>query len=57
MAGYDVYTAADGEEAVAAFNKYNPDLVVLDAIKKYNLNLIEEMHQDQWVALVVKNYV
>ena len=29
--------------------------VVLDAIKKYNLNLIEEMHQDQWVALVVKN--
>lgn len=31
--------------------------VVLDAIKKYNLNLIEEMHQDQWVALVVKNYV
>ena len=29
--------------------------VVLDAIKKYNLNLIEELHQDQWVALVVKN--
>ncbi len=28
--------------------------VVLDAIKKYNLNLIEEMHQDQWVALVVR---
>ena len=24
MAGYDVYTAQDGEEAVAAFNKYNP---------------------------------
>ena len=32
MAGYDVYTAADGEEAVAAFNKYNPDLVVLDVM-------------------------
>ena len=28
--------------------------VVLDAIKEYNLNLIEEMHQDQWVALVVR---
>ena len=28
--------------------------VVMDAIKKYNLNLIEEMHQDQWVALVVR---
>ena len=26
MAGYDVYTAQDGEEAVAAFNKYNPFL-------------------------------
>ena len=32
MAGYDVYTAADGEEAIAAFNKYNPDLVVLDVM-------------------------
>ena len=32
MAGYDVYTAADGEEAVNAFNKYNPDLVVLDVM-------------------------
>lgn len=28
--------------------------VVLDAIKTYNLKLIEEMHQNQWVALVVK---
>ena len=29
--------------------------VVLDAITKYNLKLIEETHQDQWVALIVKN--
>lgn len=28
--------------------------VVLDAIKKHNLKLIEEMHQDVWTALVVK---
>lgn len=28
--------------------------VVLDAIKKHNLELVEEMHQNQWVALVVK---
>ena len=28
--------------------------VVLDAIKKWNLELIEEAHQDQWVALIVK---
>ena len=32
MAGYDVYTAEDGEAAVNAFNKYNPDLVVLDVM-------------------------
>ena len=30
--------------------------VVLDAIKKYNLELIEETHQDQWVALIVKRF-
>ena len=29
--------------------------VVLDAINKNGLTLIEEMHQDQWVALIVKN--
>lgn len=28
--------------------------VVLEAIKKHNLELVEEMHQNQWVALVVK---
>ena len=28
--------------------------VVSDAIKKYNLELIEEAHQDQWVALIVR---
>ena len=28
--------------------------VVIDAINKHNLELIEEAHQDQWVALIVK---
>lgn len=28
--------------------------VVIDAIKKHNLELVEEMHQNQWVALVVR---
>ena len=28
--------------------------IVLDAIKKWDLELIEEAHQDQWVALIVK---
>lgn len=31
--------------------------VVLDAIKKYNLELIEQAHQDQWVALIVRKAV
>lgn len=32
MIGYEITTAADGEEAIAAFNKYNPDLIVLDVM-------------------------
>ena len=30
MIGYDVFVAADGEEAINEFNKINPDLVILD---------------------------
>lgn len=32
MIGYEIITAADGEEAVAMFNKHNPDLIVLDVM-------------------------
>ncbi len=32
MIGYDIVTATDGEEAIQAFNKYNPDLIVLDVM-------------------------
>lgn len=32
MVGYDVATAADGEEAVEVFSKFNPDLVILDVM-------------------------
>ncbi|MEI8378440.1 MAG: response regulator transcription factor [bacterium] len=32
MIGYDVITAADGEEAIAQFNKHNPELVILDVM-------------------------
>ena len=28
--------------------------VVLEAVKKHNLEIIEEMHQNQWVAIVVR---
>ncbi|MPN57399.1 Ribosomal protein L11 methyltransferase [bioreactor metagenome] len=29
--------------------------VVIEAIKKHNLKLVEETHQDIWTGLVVKN--
>jgi diguanylate cyclase (GGDEF)-like protein len=32
MAGYDVRTATDGEEALAAIDSYQPDLVIADVI-------------------------
>ena len=32
MIGYDIITATDGEEAIAEFNKHNPDLIVLDVM-------------------------
>ena len=32
MIGYDVVTAQDGEEAIALFNKINPDLIILDVM-------------------------
>lgn len=32
MAGYEVATAADGEEAIEQYNNVNPDLVILDVM-------------------------
>jgi two-component system, OmpR family, response regulator RpaB len=32
MVGYEVLTASDGEEALDAFSKFNPDLVILDVM-------------------------
>ena len=32
MAGYNVVTAEDGEEAIELFNKTNPDIVILDVM-------------------------
>ncbi|MBO5948552.1 response regulator transcription factor [bacterium] len=30
MIGFEIFTAADGEEAINSFNKNNPDLIILD---------------------------
>ncbi|MEW5822372.1 MAG: response regulator transcription factor RpaB [Cyanobacteriota bacterium] len=32
MVGYEVATAADGEEALELFSKFNPDLIILDVM-------------------------
>ena len=55
MAGYDVYTAQDGEEAVAAFNKYNPDLVVLDVMmpKMDGYGVTREIRRSSDVPIII----
>ena len=55
MAGYDVYTAQDGEEAVASFNKYNPDLVVLDVMmpKMDGYGVTREIRRSSDVPIII----
>ena len=55
MVGYDVYTAADGEEAVNAFNKYNPDLVVLDVMmpKMDGYGVTREIRRTSDVPIII----
>jgi DNA-binding response OmpR family regulator len=47
-AGYEVATAADGEEGLALLRSYKPDLVLLDIImpQKNGLEVMEEMNKD-----------
>ena len=55
MAGYDVYTAQDGEEAVASFNKNNPDLVVLDVMmpKMDGYGVTREIRRTSDVPIII----
>ena len=55
MAGYDVYTAEDGEDAVNAFNKHNPDLVVLDVMmpKMDGYGVTREIRRTSDVPIII----
>ena len=55
MIGYDVVTAADGEEAVSAFNKHNPDLVVLDIMmpKMDGYGVTREIRRTSDVPIII----
>ncbi len=55
MVGYDVYTAQDGEEALNSFNKYNPDLVVLDVMmpKMDGYGVTREIRRTSDVPIII----
>ena len=55
MAGYDVYTAEDGEDAIAEFGKHNPDLVVLDVMmpKMDGYGVTREIRRTSDVPIII----
>jgi two-component system, OmpR family, response regulator RpaB len=55
MIGYDVVTAADGEEAIEVFNREHPDLVVLDVMmpKLDGYGVCQELRKDSDVPIIM----
>ena len=55
MIGYDIITAADGEEAIASFNKNNPDLIVLDVMmpKIDGYGVVREVRRTSDVPIII----
>ena len=55
MIGYDIVTAADGEEAIAVFNKSNPDLIVLDVMmpKIDGYGVVREVRRTSDVPIII----
>lgn len=55
MIGYDIETAADGEEAIAAFNRCNPDLIVLDVMmpKIDGYGVVREVRRTSDVPIII----
>ncbi len=55
MIGYEIITASDGEEAIAAFNKHNPDLIVLDVMmpKVDGYGVVREIRRTSDVPIII----
>ncbi len=55
MVGYDVITAADGEEALEAFSKYSPDLIILDVMmpKLDGYGVTREVRKTSEVPIII----
>ena len=55
MAGYNVVTAEDGEEAVELFNKTNPDIVILDVMmpKMDGYGVCREIRRTSDVPIII----
>ena len=55
MIGYDVVTAADGEEALDTFRKADPDLVVLDVMmpKLDGYGVCQELRKESDVPIIM----
>lgn len=55
MIGYDVVTAADGEEAIATFNDNQPDLVVLDVMmpKLDGYGVCQELRKESDIPIIM----
>lgn len=55
MIGYDVVTAADGEEALEVFRKQDPDLVVLDVMmpKLDGYGVCQELRKESDIPIIM----
>ncbi len=55
MVGYEVLTAADGEEALDAFSKFNPDLIILDVMmpKLDGYGVVREIRKTSETPIIV----
>ncbi|MFM7885556.1 MAG: response regulator, partial [Pseudanabaena sp.] len=55
MIGYEVVTAADGEEAIEVFHKENPDLVVLDVMmpKLDGYGVCQELRKESDIPIIM----